>query len=351
MENTMEILILSVGGSPEPLIYSINEFQPDKVVFLHSPQTLYQCGIVLNKVDWYNEDNELSDYVNNFDKEIDDLKKRENIANYPSFEQIKSLKHYETIVDFIKTNLTNILEETNINDKIFIAEIPDSESLDESFAVSKEVFSKISNDTSKNIHVKVDFTGGTKPMVSGIVLGVIEGDYPNFDLSYVGSKDSASRDKNGVGIVKDGYEITKMQKDPYKTYAVTEFKRGKNFFNTYQFEAASQNFESAKTRVTDDEKKLASLYNELVILYKRWDTFNEKKSNKKKSKTVYEYLKYLIRQIDENKYFYNNLGVEFYNQLKNNLNFLSYKHRGVSLDSEDDLEKSNLKYRIQYYFA
>ena len=40
MANKEEILILSVGGSEEPLIYSINEFKPDKVVFLHTPGTL-----------------------------------------------------------------------------------------------------------------------------------------------------------------------------------------------------------------------------------------------------------------------------------------------------------------------
>ena len=51
-----KILILSVGGSEEPLIFSINTFKPDKVVFLHSTATLYQCGKILEKIQWKNND-------------------------------------------------------------------------------------------------------------------------------------------------------------------------------------------------------------------------------------------------------------------------------------------------------
>ena len=161
-----KLLILSVGGSPEPLIYSINEFKPDMVYFMHSPETENMCG--------------------------------------------------------------DILEETGFEGKVEYCEIRDAESLDDSFIKSREVFSKFDN---PEYDVRVDFTGGTKPMVSGVVLAVIEGNYSNFKFSYVGQKDSKSRTKKGVGVVKDGSELNKMQINPYKKYAISEFKRGKNFFN------------------------------------------------------------------------------------------------------------------------
>ena len=63
-----KILILSVGGSEEPLIFSINTFKPDKVVFLHSTATLYQCGKILEKVQWKNNDELIVGLSNLFKK-------------------------------------------------------------------------------------------------------------------------------------------------------------------------------------------------------------------------------------------------------------------------------------------
>ena len=44
-----EVLVLSVGGTAEPLTFSINEFKPDLVCFLHTSKTLETCEIVLNE--------------------------------------------------------------------------------------------------------------------------------------------------------------------------------------------------------------------------------------------------------------------------------------------------------------
>ncbi|AMK15253.1 TIGR02710 family CRISPR-associated CARF protein [Methanobrevibacter olleyae] len=283
-----EILILTVGGSPEPLIYSINEFKPDNVLFLHSPETLKECSKIIN--------------------------------------------------------------ETGFNEsKVEYLEIKDAESLDDSFAVAKSAFIKF-NDY-KKYDVILDFTGGTKPMVSGVVLALIEGNYSNFRFSYVGSKDSESRDKNGVGVVKDGSEISKIQINPYKKYAITEFKRGKNFFNTYQFEAASLNFKCAKNRLETNvgDYNLASLYEEIVDFYQKWDKFNDKKSKKV---DLFKYLKSIIEKIENDEYLLKLLSdTEFYEQLNYNLKFLSFKLRGSDIYIENDSDKALLKNRIQYYLS
>ena len=281
-----KILILTVGGSPEPLIYSINEFKPDAILFLHTPETFNECGKIIN--------------------------------------------------------------ETGFNEsKVEYAEIKDAESLDDSFAVAKSAFVKF-NDYNK-YDVIVDFTGGTKPMVSGVVLAMIEGNYSNFRFSYVGSKDSESRNKNGVGVVKDGSEITKMQINPYKKYAITEFKRGKNFFNTYQFEASAENFNCAKNRLESDigEYNLATLYLDIVNFYQKWDKFNDKMTKKVYLITP---LKEIIQRIESDEYLYSILeGTEFLKQLNYNLKFLSLKLNGIDIGEERDKEKALLKNRIQYY--
>ena len=35
-----KVLVMTVGGSPEPLIYSINEIKPDLVYFIHTKESL-----------------------------------------------------------------------------------------------------------------------------------------------------------------------------------------------------------------------------------------------------------------------------------------------------------------------
>lgn len=287
MTDKNNVLILSVGGSPEPLIYSIKEFKPDIVCFIHTPQTKKECKL--------------------------------------------------------------ILDDSGFDGDVYYTEISDHESLDNSFIKSKELFSNFVN---PDYEVRVDFTGGTKPMVSGIVLAVIEGNFSNFRLNYVGSKGSDSRTKKGVGVVKDGSEISKLQINPYKKYAINEFKRGINFFNKYQFEAAVQNFEKAK-EVSDDVNlsKLADIYIDIVNFYSKWDKFNDKIS---KNVNVFKNLNSIIRNIESDEFLLTSLTDDypnFYNQLKNNLKFLCLKINGFTY--EDFLSKNfdnvPLKNRIKYY--
>lgn len=300
MDEKEKILILSVGGSPEPLIYSINEFKPNKVVFLHSPQTLKEAHEVLGET--------------NFD---------------------------------------------SLNTEFY--EIPDAETLDDSFSVSKKVFSKF-KDT--NLYdVKVDFTGGTKPMVSGIVLAVVEGNFANFKFSYVGSKDSESRNKNGVGIVKDGSEITKMQINPYKKYAITEFKRGKNFFNTYQFEAALKNFKNAEMQLEDGNlKELATYYIKLVNFYQSWDKFNSKlkvlneKTDEEEKIRLNSYLQKELIEKCPTAIFKEDFSnyEKFINQMKYNLDFLRLKlsndiNKGIEYYLPDLLNNAYRKIEMGHY--
>lgn len=212
-----KVLVMSVGGSPEPLIHSIDNIKPKLVYFIHSEKTL-----------------SVVDEIN------------------------KNTKHK---YDYLTKQVDN------------------HESIEDAFEKSKEVLFELNKKGWDEI--TIDFTGGTKPMTAGLVLASTGDKYTDsYNYSYVGSKMSENaevRNKDGVGIVISGHEQIKPQKDPYDTYAVLEFNRGKNFFNHYQFEAAIQNFKEAEAKLDDGElKDLAKFYIKLVNFYQKWDKFNDR---------------------------------------------------------------------------
>ena len=223
-------LVLSVGGSSEPIIYSIRTYKPDFIYFLHSKDTRKHVDITLDEFDY-----DSSQYL------------------------LKELKN--------------------------------PESLEESFSKSREIISSLK----KDYDVNVDFTGGTKPMVAGLVLAAIG---EECKYSYVGSnKGREGRDKDGVGVVISGFEEIISQKDPYDLYAVVEFSRGMDFFNKYQFTAAKSNFKSASEKLEDEHLRgLANLYVDLVELYDVWDKFD----NKINKKTLNSYLEnHILKKIND----------------------------------------------------
>ena len=265
-------LVLSVGGSSEPLIYSIKTYKPDFIYFLHSKDTREHVDITLKEFDY-----DSSQYL------------------------LKELKN--------------------------------PQSLEESFSKSREIISSLK----KDYDVNVDFTGGTKPMVAGLVLAAIG---EECKYSYVGStKGREGRDKDGVGVVVSGFEEIISQKDPYDLYAVVEFNRGMDFFNKYQFTAAKSNFTAASEKLEDENlKELANLYVDLVGLYDVWDKFN----NKVNKKTLNSYLEnQILKKINDSENIRNTLEDEspsFLSQIEANINFLKLKISRNGVIEIDDVK-------------
>lgn len=265
-------LVLSVGGSEEPLIYSIKKFKPDFIYFLHSKDTKKSVDKILDEFDY-----DSSQY---------------------------SLK-----------------------------ELNNEQSLEESFSKSREIISSLK----KDFDVNVDFTGGTKPMVAGLVLAAIG---EECKYSYVGSnKGREGRDKDGVGVVVNGFEEIISQKDPYDLYAVVEFNRGMDFFNKYQFTAAKSNFIAASEKLEDENlKELANLYVDLVGLYDVWDKFN----NKINKKTLNSYLEnQILKKINDSENIRNTLEDEspgFLSQIEANIEFLKLKISRKGVIEIDDVK-------------
>lgn len=255
----MLALILSCGGSPEPLIFSIKNVNPDFVYFLCSDDSKKEVDDILIDA--------------NFSKENYDIK----VVN-------------------------------------------DHESLDESFAKSREIIKELQTDYD-DIHI--DFTGGTKPMVSGLVLAAIG---ENCSYSYVGTEDSEGRDKNGLGIVQNGFESIKEQKDPYDVFAVMEFEKGMDFFNRYQFGAAYTNFDEANLKLESESlKELTCLYLDIVDVYSKWDKFNNKTDEGRILISKFNNIRDSINTSSNIENYLNDNYSNFISQINENMEFLKLK--------------------------
>ena len=274
----MDALVLSCGGTVEPLVESISKYEPDLVYFLHSEQSFYQAMYILS------------------------------LFNFDLTYNCKLVKNYQD--------------------------------LDEVFVKSRELLRELKG---KDYDIRVDFTGGTKTMSAGLVLASIG---QGCKHSYIGSKDLNGRDKNGLGVVLEGHELVTEQEDPYESYAILEFERGKLFFDEYQFNAAKTNFEVAKSKSKSKNlKKLAEIYFEIVEFYDLWDKFEIVIND---NYMLFYYLReFILNKINEDKFLKNHFLTEHYAfimQIEMNIQFLEKKTYN---------SKSNPKYvsvdNINYY--
>ena len=99
-----------------------------------------------------------------------------------------------------------ILENVNFDFEYSLVKIDDPESLNEVFEKSNDLMARLEGEI-----VHINFTGGTKPMVAGLVLA---SSGSGCIYSYVGSKSMNGRAKDGAGLVLEGFESDKLQKDP-----------------------------------------------------------------------------------------------------------------------------------------
>lgn len=267
----MNALILSCGGSPEPLIFCIKNLKPDLTYFLCSKDTI-------------------------------------DIAN-------------------------DIVNDCKLSDNQFALKVVSNhECLEDCFAKSREIIQELKKDYD-NIHV--DFTGGTKPMVSGLVLAAIG---EECTYSYVGTENLEGRDKDGVGVVLDGFESIKNQRDPYDVFAVMEFERGMELFNMYQFEAAKSNFiEAGKKLESDELRQIAEFFAYIMDVYDSWDKFNNV-YNKKPIKSAFYDINHKIEENENLRGYLDENYPEFYNQLKMNWRFLELKISRKGLIQFDDVK-------------
>lgn len=182
-------------------------------------------------------------------------------------------------------------------------------SVDDTFSKSLNVINDLLR---QGYDVIGNFTPGTKPMSVGLAMACVE---KNCDYEYgYGDRDK----ETGMSTV---YKENVSQENPYEKYAINQFKRGRWFFNKYQFLASYENFKSAFDELDDENLKARSdVLIKIVEFYDDWDKFNDE-NLKSNLESILDEIKY-NPSLD---YYFKSEIPDFYNQMMKNLEFLNKK--------------------------
>ncbi|MGQ0794191.1 MAG: TIGR02710 family CRISPR-associated CARF protein [Deltaproteobacteria bacterium] len=224
-------LVVSLGGSIDPILKSIESHKPDYICFFSSQQS--------------------------------------NSDEYPK--------------------VKNKLVEAGISPAIESIIVDDPQSLDHCYEKALELSIKIEKQGISLEDVVIDFTGGTKPMSAALVLATVT-KFTHF--SYVGG---THRSKGGLGVVISGAEEIKTALSPWQVLYVEDRKKIALFFNSYQFSAAKNISEKLSGVLSGPLKAVYESLTELIALYELWDSFEHKaalSTMEKVKNRLGEYLKY-----------------------------------------------------------
>ncbi|HUN97975.1 MAG TPA: TIGR02710 family CRISPR-associated CARF protein [Bradyrhizobium sp.] len=212
------LLICTVGGSPEPLVKSLLEWRPARVLFVPSAQTRAQVDAVLRA------------YAEH--------------AGAPL-----RPGEYE------------------------ICPVSNAEGLEECLDVIRRYDQEVVRWTSRgsDYHVVADFTAGTKCMTAALVLQARRW---SCRYSYVGG---ASRSKEGVGVVESGSERVVHWANPWEALGYQAVEDACLLFDQQAFLPAARLLDAAR-KATDDGavKRSLSTFHQLCEGYGLWDRFQHK---------------------------------------------------------------------------
>lgn len=270
MENKEYVLVLTVGGSPEPLIKSIKEAKPDIVYFLHSEDSIDEATEV------------------------------------KSFFSDKNIKwEYRLIKDY--------------------------QSVKSTFDTAFDLFNELDEE---KYFIHVDFTGGTKSMSTGLIVAstnfskISKYTYVGTKSTDGRDKGGVGVVKDGSELIKNQfnpYEIYALKEfdKGMSFFNNYQFEASLKNFKTAQ---GMVNDEKGV--------KLAKFYQDIINFYSAWDKFDSKlvfynsKLDKKESALLTTYLqKNILNVINDDELLSEDKEVhkDFYNQIECNLEFLRNK--------------------------
>lgn len=210
-------LLVSVGGTPAPVIFSIRHCRPDRVIFFVSPGSR---GLVTEAV-------------------------------LPALLQDPGrLPDHEFVVT---------PDEQDLGESVLtlLREVPPAL---RRLGRADEAWPEL-----------VDYTAGTKTMSAALILASSK--HP-CRVSYVGSDSPQARNKGGLGIVLDGRERVFLQENPWNRIAWVEVRAAVELFNRGQYGNASGVVKGVVAKV--DDPTLSRLYQILAEVFEgfhRWDIF------------------------------------------------------------------------------
>ena len=210
-------MLVSVGGSPAPIIKSIEHHSPEKVIFF---------------------------------------------VSHDSYGKVTS-----EILPPLMNSLGRLLPHENVL-------TPDYQDVGEStFVLLRDVpvaMHKLGLDA--DWPELVDFTAGTKPMSAALVWASSR---YKCEFSYVGSDEPEARNKGGLGVVIDDKERILLLENPWNETAYFDVRQGVTLFNGGQYANAVKSLEAVLDRVSDSRRqRVLGLLLEVWRGFEAWDRFD-----------------------------------------------------------------------------
>lgn len=222
------LLLCSLGGTPEPLIKTIQYWRPHRIIFIPSLQTQPQVDTIL-----------------------EEYAKSDNGPVSPGCYRTYPVSDAENFTSSVHT----------------IRQL------------EQEVHEWIARGS--NARIVVDFTGGTKSLSAALAL--VAHRWP-CEFSYVGG---TQRTKGGVGIVETGSERIVYQANPWNALGYQAIEDACLLFDQYAFEPAAQLLEKALGNTSSPPDKAAlSTLQQLCQAYEFWDRFQHKEATAKLNDTI-----------------------------------------------------------------
>jgi CRISPR-associated protein (TIGR02710 family) len=215
--------IYTVGGSPEPIIASLKERRPDRIVFIASPDTIMMVE----------------------DRVVPEAKDEEVIVG-PG--------QYEADV------------------------VPDAQDFADCVRKLKELGEQVHQwlGRGENYQVYVDFTGGTKCLSAALTL--VAQRWPG-TFVYVGGTE---RTKDGVGVVVSGKEHILHAENPWNVLGYQAVEDALVLFDHRAYSQATAKLDQVLRATTDVEvKSEVSALRLLCEAYELWERFNHQQATQK----------------------------------------------------------------------
>jgi len=210
------LLICTVGGSPEPVVATIEQWRPARIRFVHSPQT--KADIEAKIVPKASEEG------------LDLDPGRYDLFRLPDAED------FAGCVDRLRALTPDVEQWVN---------------------------------RGEGFQVVVDFTGGTECMSAALALQARR--WPCL-FSYVGG---TARNKAGVGVVVSGTEKVVHSVNPWDAFGYQAIEDFIVLFDQRAFGAAAGVAEEAKKRITrEDRKRELNALGHLAKAFDAWDRFD-----------------------------------------------------------------------------
>lgn len=219
-EEAKNLIVYTVGGTPEPIIKSIITYKPEICYFLCSKETEAIVTKILTQI-------------------------RTKDQTLTLTHHIKRVKNHEDIIECYRTAHQTLIE---------------------------------ARKNYPSHRISIDYTGGTKSMSAGLVLATAKfgnfvagkGAYAIEPFKYIGGE---VRDQ--YGRVVTGHERPLDRNNPFQEFVIEDVEEAVTFFNNYHFEAAESVFKKCYEKVSDPRIKLAG---EVARAFGCWDTFRYTKA-------------------------------------------------------------------------